>query len=220
MQPAHPFKIFQMELGPMQNFVYLIASEKTREALVVDPAWEVSKILAKAKEQDLKIRGALVTHTHFDHINGLQELLEATDAKVYVHSSEAANTKIPASQIVETSHGHELELGGVGIRFLHTPGHTCGSQCFEIKGNLVSGDTLFVNNCGRTDLPTGNREQMFQTLQFLSGLPGGTILFPGHDYGPTPTSTIEDENQNNPYLKVHDLKTFLGTGMEAGNELR
>jgi len=216
-QESSHFKIYQLPLGPMQNFVYLVVSEKTKDALVVDPAWEVPKILEKARELDVKIKGALVTHTHFDHINGLGELLDATDAKVYVHSSEATNTKIPASQIVETSHGYELDLGGVGIRFLHTPGHTCGSQCFEIKGNLVAGDTLFVHNCGRTDLPTGNREQMFGTLRFLSGMPGDTILFPGHDYGPTPTSTIQEENDKNPYMKIHHLETFLKSGLEYEN---
>ena len=145
--------IRQMELGPMQNFVYLIGSRQSGEAAVVDPAWDVSRILEEAKALNLKITRALVTHTHFDHINGLTELLEKTDAKVYVHKSEAKNTKVPNSQIVKTDKGDEFDLGGVTLRFIHTPGHTCGSQCFEITGNLVAGDTLFVQNCGRAVLP-------------------------------------------------------------------
>jgi hydroxyacylglutathione hydrolase len=211
---THPDLILhQMEVGPMQNFVYLIGSKKTGEVAVVDPAWEVDRILEQAASMDVKVKYAFVTHTHFDHINGLSDMLDKTDAKVYVHKTETANTKIPDSQIVPTDHGHELEIGDVKIRFLHTPGHTCGSQCFEISGNLVAGDTLFVHNCGRTDLPTGNREEMFSSLKFLSELPANTILFPGHDYGPTPTSTIEEEKEQNPYMRIENLDEFLKSGM-------
>jgi glyoxylase-like metal-dependent hydrolase (beta-lactamase superfamily II) len=206
-----PFVIRQMEIGPMQNFVYLIGSRETQEAAVVDPAWDVPAILEEAEKLNLKITRAFVTHTHFDHVNGLPALLQKTDAKVYVHKEEVKQLKIPASQIVGTQAGFELDLGGFSIRFLHTPGHTIGSQCFEVVGSLVSGDTLFVHNCGRTDLPTGSTEQMYETLQILSKLPGKTILYPGHNYGPAPTSTIEDENKNNPYMRIHNLKEFLET---------
>jgi len=203
--------IHQMEVGPMQNFVYLIGSRNTGEAGVVDPAWDIPEVLKEAEKLGLRVTRAFVTHTHFDHVNGVNALVEGTDAKVYVHKEEAGQLKIPQSQIVKTEHGFELDLGGFTVRFLHTPGHTCGSQCFEIRGNLVSGDTLFVHNCGRTDLPTGSPEEMHRTLQFLASLPGNTVLWPGHDYGPTPTSTIEEENKNNPYMKIHNLKQFLDT---------
>src|SRR5258706_11443950 len=206
-----PLIIHQMEVGPMQNFVYLIGSRQTGEAAVVDPAWDVPAILKEAEKLDLKITRAFVTHTHFDHVNGVNDLVAKTDAKIYVHKEEAKQLKVPATQIVGTSHGFDLDLGGFTVHFLHTPGHTCGSQCFEITGNLVSGDTLFVNNCGRTDLPTGSTEEMYQTLRFLSGLPENTVLWPGHDYGPTPTSTIGDQRKSNPYMKIHNLKKFLDT---------
>jgi len=127
-----------MEVGPMQNFVYLIGSKKKGEVAVVDPAWEVDRILEQASSMDVKVKYAFVTHTHFDHINGLSDLLDKTDAKVYVHKTETDNTQVAKSQIVPTVHGHELEMGDVKVRFLHTPGHTCGSQCFEITGNLVA----------------------------------------------------------------------------------
>lgn len=214
----------QVELGPMMNFVYLIGCADTREAAVVDPAWDVQSILKIAEESDLKINRIFLTHGHPDHVNGLEALLEATDAKVYMHADEvdymrqvAALFRMPVEfmnrrsvNFQTISDGDEIQVGGLLVRFLHTPGHTPGSQCFLVEKNLVSGDTLFINACGRVDLPGGDLEKMWWSLNHrLRALEDDTILYPGHNYADRPTATMGEQKQTNPYLKYDSLDQFI-----------
>lgn len=210
----------QIELGPMQNYVYLIGSAETRKVAVVDAAWEIDTILRLAATDDVEITHAFVTHTHPDHvggrfagteIEGITELLGKCKAKVVVHKAEAEFLKeLSASDIIKAESGDKIDVGGVEIQLLHTPGHTPGSQCFLVDNRIVSGDTLFIGSCGRIDLPGSNPEQMYYSLtQKLMALPDETILFPGHNYSDRPTSTIGAEKQTNPYFHFHSLKQFL-----------
>lgn len=211
----------QIELGPMQNFVYLIGSTETRKVAVVDAAWDIDEILRIAAKDDVEITHALVTHTHPDHvgggfagieIEGVTELLSKCKAKVVVHKTEAEFLKgLSATDLVKAESGDTIDVGGVQIQLLHTPGHTPGSQCFLIDNRIVSGDTLFIGSCGRVDLPGSNPEQMYYSLtQKLKALPDDTVLFPGHNYSSKPTSTLGDEKRSNPYFQFHSLKQFLG----------
>lgn len=214
----------QVELGPMSNFVYLIGCAETREAAVVDPAWDVQAILNLAQESDLRVHRILVTHGHPDHVNGLEALLEATDAKVFVHADEtdymrqaAAVFRMPvefmnrrSTNFQVISDGDEILIGKLPVQFLHTPGHTPGSQCFLVEKNLVSGDTLFINACGRVDLPGGDPEKMWWSLNHrLRALEDDTILYPGHNYADRPTSTMGEQKRANPYLQFASLNDFL-----------
>lgn len=206
---SNPLYLKQMEVGPMQNFVYLIGDKARREALVVDPAWNVPAVLKVAEEEGFQVKGALITHTHFDHVNGLEELLNQTDGTVYIHKNEAQYLKGMKGNIKKMDGGEKIKIGDVEISFLHTPGHTPGSQCFLIGNNLVSGDTLFINACGRCDLPGGNAEEMYESLTKLAGLDEKTVLYPGHNYADEPTSTIGREKRFNPYLQLTNLSDFL-----------
>ena len=210
----------QIEMGPMQNFVYLIGSVESRKVAVVDAAWEIDKILRVAAEDDVEITHAFVTHTHPDHvggrfagveIEGVAELLAKCKAKVVVHKAEAEFLNVLSpSDLIKAESGDTIDVGGVEIRLLHTPGHTPGSQCFLVENRIVSGDTLFIGSCGRVDLPGSDPEQMYYSLtQKLKALPDDTILFPGHNYSDTATSTIGEQKQSNPYLQFHSLNHFL-----------
>jgi hydroxyacylglutathione hydrolase len=216
----HRLYFKQIELGPMQNFVYLIGSGETRKVAVVDAAWEIDEILRLAAQDDVEVTHAFVTHTHPDHvggrfagveIEGLAELLSKCKAKVVVHKAEAEFLKpLSASDIIKAESGDKIDVGGVEIQLLHTPGHTPGSQCFMVENRIVSGDTLFVGSCGRVDLPGSNPEQMYYSLtQKLMALPDETILFPGHNYSDRTTSTIGEQKRSNPYFQFHSLKQFL-----------
>ena len=204
-----PLYLKQMELGPMQNFVYLVGDQNAREALVVDPAWEVDTILNTARGEGFQIKGALITHTHFDHVNGLEDLLGKTDGTVYIHKNEAEFLKGMKGNVKKMEGGDKVKIGAVEITFLHTPGHTPGSQCFLVGRHLISGDTLFINACGRCDLPGGNAKQMYESLNQLASLDESTVLYPGHNYADEPTSTIANEKRFNPYLQSTNLDNFL-----------
>jgi glyoxylase-like metal-dependent hydrolase (beta-lactamase superfamily II) len=201
-----------MELGPMQNFIYLIADPSTREAAVVDPAWDVEAILKTAAESDLRITTVLLTHTHFDHINGVEALLQATDARVCVHKKEAGLLQAAlrtGSNIQTVKSGDDLRVGGVTIHFLHTPGHTPGSQCFYVNDRLITGDTLFIRGCGRCDLPGGDAEQMYHSLSHtLKRMDDHTHVYPGHNYAEVPVSTLGEEKKRNPYLLCGSADQF------------
>ncbi len=212
----------QMELGPMQNFVYLVGDPVARECVVVDPAWEIDTIVETAARDDLRLVGALVTHTHQDHVGGsleswgmagripgVEDLLERVPLKVYVHKAEREFLKGFGSDLVQVDNHDTLKLGRLTLTFMHTPGHTPGSQCFLVDGRLVSGDTLFIGSCGRTDLPGSDATEMYYSLtQRLAALPDDTILLPGHNYG-GPSSTLGAEKRENPFMRFAALGDFL-----------
>lgn len=180
----------------MVNFVYLIGDKETREALVVDPAYGVQDILDIAAADDMAVTGVLATHFHADHIGGnvfgmtiegVRELLEIQDTKIHVQKEEVPwvlrAAELPEDALVAHDSGDVVEVGEVKARLIHTPGHTPGSQCFYVEGNLVAGDTLFLEGCGRTDLPGGDPRALYESLtQRLAAIPDDTILFPGHLY--------------------------------------
>ena len=211
----------------MANFVYLVGSTETRQAAVIDAALDVEEILRLAAADDMEITHALVTHTHPDHvgswlrgahIEGLEELLARTKAKVAVHKAEAEFLKfLSPSDRIRSESGDKIAIGGIDIQLIHTPGHSPGSQCFFLQGRsagepgrLISGDTLFIDSCGRVDIPGANAEQIYQSLtQKLMRFPDDTVLFPGHNYAPRPSSTIGEQKKTNPYLKFRSLSAFL-----------
>ena len=202
--------------------MYLIGDPQKRQALIVDPAWDVASLLDLASADGYRVTGALVTHYHPDHIGGdlfgaqvqgLAKLLERESVPIYVNKHEADGVKIVSgvseSDLRRVDDGDTLEMGDQEVRFLHTPGHTPGSQCFLVGDRLVAGDTLFVQGCGRVDLPGGDSDTMYRTLTTkLAKLPHETVLYPGHDYGPSPTSTIGDELESNFYLRVRSLEDW------------
>lgn len=211
--------------GQMANFVYLIGDPVARECVLVDPAWDVQGIVDRAEEDGYRVVGALATHYHPDHVGGnlfgmdvqgLARLLELRGVKVWVHKEEAEGLKmitgLSDTDLVKVEGGDSMDVGSVKIELLHTPGHTPGSQCFLAQGRLVSGDTLFVNGCGRVDLPGGDPEKMYESLRRLAGLPETTVLYPGHDYADRPKSTIGEEKRTNGYLRVSldDWRRMMG----------
>jgi len=197
----------------MKNFVYLVGAPGAREVAVIDPAWDVDELLKTAEQDEKTIVAAIVTHHHYDHVNGLEALLAARDVPVYAQRAEVdfADVLRELGEAVKpVGPGEVIQVGPLGITCVHTPGHTPGSQCLLCGGALVSGDTVFVNACGRCDLDGGDPEQMHHSLHHVLGaLPGGTTLYPGHDYGDVPVSSLQREREQNPYFRLADLGEFL-----------
>lgn len=218
----------QVAVGEMANLAYLIGSRSTREALLVDPAWSVDALLDRAEADDMRVTGALITHYHQDHvggsifgmsIEGLDRLLVRHPVPIHVQAREAEGvrrvTGVSAADLVSHEGGDVLELGQIRVRLLHTPGHTPGSQCFLVEtagepGRLVSGDTLFLNACGRVDLPGGDPEALFRSLHgVLKQLPDETVLYPGHRYAAEPHAGLGEQKRTNPYLRAANAQQFL-----------
>ena len=194
----------------MENFVYLIHDHATNRAAVVDPAWEVPEVIALAEKRGVKITDILLTHSHHDHINGIEDVLRVYDAQLHLLKAEA---KFWGHYVdLPTLHhgGDAISLGETSIKVLHTPGHTPGSACYYLDGNVITGDTLFVFGCGRCDLKGGDPEAMFNTLRRLgSDLPKETIIHPGHNYAEAPVSTVEEQLEGNPFMHFHELPDFV-----------
>ena len=213
------FAINDYFAGQMANFIYLIGDDEEHVCMVVDPAWDIPGILQFIELEDMRLIGALVTHYHPDHIggdifghsiSGLAELSTICPVKVHVNYEESHGVKqvtgLSDSDLERHRGGDSISIGSIDVKFLHTPGHTPGSQCFLAESALVSGDTLFIGGCGRVDLPGGNPDQMYHSLtQVLAKLPENTILYPGHNYAAKETSTIGDEKKQNYYMKTGSL---------------
>ncbi len=181
----------------MQNFVYAIGDRDTSEAVLVDPAWAVDDLVDVLTADGMKLTGALCTHYHPDHVGGtmfgftvegLPRLMAKSPVPVHCHKLEAEGirkvTGLSDGDLVKHDGGDRLAVGGIEIELLHTPGHTPGSICFRLSDALVAGDTLFLQGCGRVDLPGGDPAEMYRTLkERLGGLAGDTMLYPGHAYG-------------------------------------
>jgi len=207
----------QLQLGPMENFVYLVGAEGAAEVAVDDPAWDVEAITRAATEDGKRIACAVVSHCHHDHVNGLPELLRRMDVPVHAQKKElefSADLRAVGDAMKGVDPGDAIQIGPLQAKLLHTPGHTPGSHCLLAGDALLSGDTVFVNACGRCDLRGGNPDDMFRSIdQVLKRLPAETRLFPGHDYGDVPVSSIAREREQNPYFQHHDLASFVAYRM-------
>ena len=205
--PAAP-EVFQLEVGMLQNFCEILYCPETHEAAVVDPAWEVDTLLREAKRLDVRINKILITHTHNDHIEGVDELVAQTQATVVIHPHEQERLSGSAQPRLLVSDRLDIAIGRRGVRALETFGHTVGGTCYLADGYVVTGDVLFVGGCGRTDFPGGDTAAMWKSLQRLSALPEETRVYPGHNYGSTPTSTISRELAENRFLLCKSYEEF------------
>ena len=189
----------------MANFSYIIADEKKGEAAIIDPSWDLKKIFDTLKKNRWKSKYIINTHSHFDHVLGNDQVAEITGANIVQHNSSQLLKHISVAE------GDLVKVGDITIRILHTPGHSPDSICLIVDGHLVfTGDTLFVGNCGRVDLPGSNPMEMYTSLlEKVAKLDESLIVYPGHDYGPRPTSTIGEEKRTNYVLRPRSIKEFL-----------
>lgn len=211
-KPETPY-VRQLQLGPMKNFVYLAGAPGGSEAFVIDPAWDVPAILSAVAADGRRLAGIFLTHHHHDHINGVPEVLERADLPIYVQRAEVdfAEALHPfASALRRVTPGERVSLAGLQVECLHTPGHTPGAQCLYCRAGLFTGDTLFVNACGRCDFAGSDPLAMHDSLHHVLGKLGGeTVVYPGHDYGDVKVSSLARERKWNPYLQLKDPAAFV-----------
>jgi len=215
----------QLQLGPMENFVYLVGAVGSRETAIIDAAWDIDVALAAAAADGRQITHALVSHWHADHTNGLAPLLARQGLPIFCHKDDRPDLSSEVrEEVTALSGGETVQVGPLALRALHTPGHTPGSTTWHLAapaagapgeaGAIFSGDTLFVNACGRCDLRGGDPALMFASLRKLAALGDDVALYPGHDYGDVPVSSIAREKAQNPYLsRLGQLESFVSLRM-------
>ncbi len=214
MEQNNHFIIKQIKIGPMQNYTYLLGDHSSRKIAVVDPAWDIPLIQQTAEENQLMITMILLTHGHYDHCDGVEELLKKYNVPVYLSEKEAPFYVPDCLNVQRTKDHQKISVGNISLTCLHTPGHTPGCQCFYYPGHLITGDTLFINGCGRCDLPGGDPRAMYHSLTHVIGqLPEDTIVYPGHNYGAANHGTLKEQKRTNPYLQCNDEKDFLQNRM-------
>jgi hydroxyacylglutathione hydrolase len=194
----------QYQVGPYQNFTYLVADGEGGEGVVIDPSFGIDPVLSAIDAKSVKVRYILNTHSHPDHVAGNKDIRERTGAKVVAHRSA------PLRQDISVEEGSVVDAGRIHFEVLHTPGHTPDSVLYVFEGHLATGDTLFVGECGRTDLPGGDPSQMYDSLLGrVVRLDDALIVLPGHNYGATPTSTIGREKAENYVLRPRTRDEFV-----------
>lgn len=196
-------EIIQIPVAGADNFSYLVVCPQTGKSLGVDPGISPQSLLGVVQDRGLTLEILANTHGHGDHIAGNGEVLKVTGAKLAAHPID-----VPAAEIA-LGEGSQIQVGSLTIDVLHTPGHTPGGLAFNPPGALITGDTLFVTRCGRADFPGSDPAALYRSLLRLAAYPPETKVFPGHDYGPMPQSTIGFEREHNEYMKCPDLESFI-----------
>ncbi len=198
-------KIVQIPVGQMANFTYILADENTGESAVIDPSWDLEKIFSILNKNGWKVKYIINTHTHFDHILGNEQVAAVTGAKIIQHKESTEKYDLAVED------GEIIDVGRIVIRIVHTPGHSRDSISLVVDNELVlTGDTLFVGNCGRVDLPGSDASEMYHSLfEKITKLQESLVVYPGHDYGSKKTSTIAEEKRTNYVLKTRSREDFL-----------
>ena len=201
-------KVYQVAVGPMQNFSYIVEDESTHEAIIIDPSWDLDKIIQIVEEQNLNPKYIVNTHWHDDHTRGNEELAAEISTRIVQHEASTLQNDMTVKD------GDSIKFGCSELVVYHTPGHSKDSICLVGDGKIFSGDTLFVGNCGRIDLPGGSSRELYHSLfDVISKLDDGLIMYPGHDYGSAQTSTIGNEKMTNPVMqKISEDDFVMGMG--------
>jgi hydroxyacylglutathione hydrolase len=197
-------KVYQVEVGSMQNFTYILEDEQTSEAVILDPSWDLDLIVEIIEKNSLQVKYIINTHHHFDHTIGNDAMVRKTGAKILQHASSTLKNDVTVSE------GDKIRFGNSELTVIHTPGHSKDSMCLVGDGKIFSGDTLFVGNCGRIDLPGGSAIELYHSLfDKVSKMDENLTLYPGHNYGSSLTSTIGREKKTNFVLQPRTEKEFL-----------
>jgi glyoxylase-like metal-dependent hydrolase (beta-lactamase superfamily II) len=197
-------KVHQLQVGNMQNFTYILEDEKTGEAVLVDPSWDLDAVEQLITRNNLKIKYIINTHHHFDHTIGNEAMTNATGAKIIQHEVSTLKHDI----IVKD--GDTIRFGESEVTVFHTPGHSKDSICLVGDGKILTGDTLFVGNCGRVDLPGGSASELYHSLfDVLAKLDDELVMYSGHNYGTRPTSTLGQEKETNFVMQPRTEEEFV-----------
>ena len=209
-----------LALGGMNNLIHIISDQDSGKAMIIDAAWDADAISSVLTQNQWQLEGILLTHTHGDHTSAVNAFLQGTDLPVYVSREEYSLGLFVLENPSYIAHGDVLYLGESKIEVISTPGHTTGSVCFLADDILITGDTLFIDACGRCNYPESDVDKMWYSLQKLKQLPNNTVIYCGHDYGQKQTDTIGNQKLTNPYLLIDNKEFFVDFRMNLQSQYR
>lgn len=209
-----------LALGTMGNLIHLIIDKATQQAFVIDPGWDCDAILETLDHQQAALSGILLTHSHTDHVSAVNDLLAVQEVPVYLSRNEFRLGKVRLKQPCFLTDEQLLVLGETSVQVIATAGHTTGSVCYYVGDDLITGDTLFIDGCGRCNFLESDVEKMWESLQRLKELPDNTMIYPGHHYGQHPSDTLGRQKQTNPYLLIDDKDFFVEFRMDLQAQYR
>lgn len=197
-------RVHQIPVGSMQNFSYIVEDDETSEAVIIDPSWDLAELETVIRKNGLRVKYIVNTHHHYDHTLGNEAMARSTGAQIVQHES----SELPRD--ISVRDGDVIEFGSSALKVVHTPGHSKDSICLVGDGKIFSGDTLFVGNCGRVDLPGGSAAELYHSLfDVLYGMDDGLVMYPGHNYGGAETSTLGQEKASNHVMQKRTKEEFL-----------
>ena len=220
-QQKQTYTIKTFDIGPMQNLIYVITDNDTKESAIVDPAWDMTEIYEYLNNNNLILKKILLTHSHNDHVNAVDKVLDKFDTQIHINKKEKVFWAKDYDNFSINYGGDIIYLGQTQIKSFHTPGHTPGSTCYYVGNNLIAGDTLFVFGCGRCDLHGGNPEEMYHTLKDIkNNLDSETIILPGHNYSIKKQSSLKEEINGNPFMHFNKVDRFIEYRMTLHDKIR
>ena len=209
-QTSDNLTIHQLPLGNFDNFVYILADTSAKQAVVIDPAWDATAIETTLSEHGYTLQAIWLTHGHSDHTSAVADVLAKHDVPLFLNRTMPQPWRPPAASTIEFADGDTLTVGGIAFTVLHTPGHSPDGSCFLHRDQLIAGDTLFIDGCGRCDLPDSDVHAMYHSIhRRLMKLADNTVIYPGHNYGPSASDTLGNQKQTNRFMLVRTEKAFI-----------
>ena len=212
------FVIHQYALGPWDNLMYLLEDTATKECAVIDPAWDVTVIQSEIEKRGLKPTHCLITHKHYDHVNMIEPLQACyPNLPVYMSGTEIDWSNYENPKLVRIAHDEEISIGkNLKVKVLNTPGHSPGSVSFHVGHNLLTGDAVFIDSCGRADFDGGDPRVLYQTINWIAdNLSDETVIYPGHGSLEKGSDSLANQKKNNPYFVFDNYEDFEAKRMDG-----
>jgi hydroxyacylglutathione hydrolase len=219
MSKTYQLLQFKSKFLTIINYNYLMVDHHSRQAAVIDPAWDPETLISSLNDLNAELAMILLTHSHFDHTNLIDSLLKLYQAQVYMSAIEIDFYNFKCGNLNPINHLDIIRLGETDISCLHTPGHTAGSFCYHAPGSLFTGDTIFTEGCGICNAPGGSPARMYESIQMIKTMiPPDTRVYPAHSFGREPGSSLETLQNENIYFQFNDPNQFINFRMRKNQK--
>ncbi len=219
MDETYEIHILKASLLSFKNYIYVVVDRVTREAAIIDPAWDIKGIVNLLGDIGAKLTTILLTHSHFDHVNLVKSLLKEFNPRVYMSAEEISFYGFNCPNLNSFHHLDTINLGYTDITFISTPGHTAGGACYLLSGSIFTGDTIFIEGCGICSSKGGSPEKIFESIQYIKTILNPKVqVYPAHSYGKKPGYPLSYLMENNIYFLIDKKDIFISFRMRKNQK--